>query len=251
MGPSIIYRESIRAILPNTTSSHNATNSSAIHNGTISANDLPHVGSIPLTEFIYALVGGLVFLIWLYPIYSFVELVRKEKRDIGMESSEPPPFMKKKAPPSTRLQRIARVQIHNKKAGLSIVPNLDSTVSLPILRPNLPLPVVTPNEPQGSDYSQGVITSIEVRDCLELVKQRNHIDIMIKNLQRVENARKAFQDENRTTSEKLREALKTRTQIQQEIDSTLNSFVNRRTSLTADEWRILQQVLACCGGGRG
>jgi hypothetical protein len=210
-----------------------------ILNSTTLADLSPHVGSLPVTKFIYALTGGLVFLLCIPSIIAFVDLLfktlrNKLKNQEVEQGGQRPKFLEKHARPRPVFHTILDATIKDQ-------PDYDSSTSTrSSFRPNFPLSVEIP----ASEEDQTRPTTVTLDDIVsfqQIVREKGQLDRAIVNLKRLDGGQKATGAGSGATR-KISEMMYKRAQLMGSINTALERFRTLRESLSDEEWAAIEQI---------
>jgi len=111
----------------------------------------------------------------------------------------------------------------------------------PFIRPDLPLPVPTREKSESSQIDD--VTSDEIYDCENLVKEKLQLDIKIRNLERLDCTRpQLIIFDGVGVSDRTKEALNRRSDLDMAISRALTRFRTRRDAWNAEEWQAVQKI---------
>jgi hypothetical protein len=200
------------------------------------------VGTLPLDEFIYYIIGALVIIFCILGIWAIFKAIIRPKRfyeetRTSTSPDLPPPYRAKRPPPPARVNTIVRDQLGRRRSEPKYQSDGYPDPS-PVVKPNLPLPVVT-EVPAGN--ADGTAMQ-DIGEWEKLVKEKAKLDNTIANLQRIAQARKQA-GEGGTINPRLHAALQKRAQVQNSINATYERFNKRREEWSAEEWQVVESIM--------
>ena len=225
----------------------NGTNSTALTglNSTFILGEKgPHVGSLPLTEFIYVMSGSLIFVACLIPLVSFLQLFIKLMSGIhnetrSDETAQIRPFLDKKPRPQTILEITAQTIVRRQRQAANMQSNLDRE-SLSFAPPNLPLPVPMPELEVAAPAPEATVE--DIHEWQQLIKQKQQLDVAIANLQRVNGVRRRSGAGNAVVAQKLRESSYKLAQLTGSINRTFERFKSLQGTWNPKEWVLISEI---------
>jgi hypothetical protein len=202
------------------------------------------VGTLPLDQFIYYIIGALVLIICSFAIWAIVKAMIFPTRYLETTRSfatldAPPPYKTRKSPATARVNTIVRDELgrHRAETKYQI-----KGYHPPILveKPNLPIPVV--REITDADNPDDGTTLLDIGAWENLVKEKAKLNITIANLQRIAEARRKA-GELGAVSPRLLAALQKRANVENSINATYERFKERRGEWSAEEWRVVELIM--------
>jgi len=201
------------------------------------------VGTLPLDEFIYYIIGALVIIFCILGIWDIFKAVIRPQRFYKetRTSASPdltPPYRAKRPPPPARLNTILRDQLGRRRREPKYQSNGYADPS-PLVKPNLPLPVVI-EVPAGNSDDESALQ--DIGEWEKLVKEKAKLDNTITNLQRIAQAQKQA-GEGGMINPRLQAALQKRARVQNSINATYERFNARRGEWSAEEWQVVESIM--------
>lgn len=212
-----------------------------ILNSTILSKQSPHVGSLPVTRFIYTLTGGLVFLICLPSVIAFFKLIsqawRNRFRDQDIEDGgQMPKFLEKHARPRPSYGTMIDAAI---KRQQQYDPSTSITAAF---RPNYPLPVAMAAS-EENETRPVIVTLEDIMKFREMVEEKAQLDRALVNLRRLDGVQKASGvGSGVATSKKISEIMYKRAQLIVAINTAMEKFRTLRGTLSDHEWAAIEQI---------
>lgn len=211
------------------------------------------VGTLPLDQFIYYIIGALVIIfcsVAIKDVFNAIIFPRRYSEKTRTSASLdapppncPPPYKARRPPAPARVNTIVRDELRRYRTqpkyqteGYAEPPLID--------KPNLPLPVVgevvDPDDPGDGTASQDINT------WETLVKEKAKLNITIANLQRIAEARiKA--GEFGVVSPRLQAALQQRAKVENSINAMYERFKERREDWSPEEWQVIDLIMEYSG----
>jgi hypothetical protein len=200
-----------------------------------------HVGSLPLTTFVYILTGALVFLICLFPLVTFITTFRKRAPYHAVasndEKDQTPNFRQPQSHSPAYLEAIARLAVEKHPLQPTIY------VRPPIY--NLPLPIGEAVVVQ-QDKGAALLSIEDLYDTQELLAEKKRLDMSIHNLKRVCGV--AGQEASSMGAMKrLNDASRKREQLVASIDESFKKLKDQKASWTDEEWSLIELIMQAYG----
>jgi len=202
------------------------------------------VGTLPLDQFIYYIIGALVLIICSFEIWAIFVAMISPKRYLEktrpFESVDaPPPYRARRPPAPARVNTIVRDELGRYRTETKYQTNGYPEPSL-VAKPNLPLPVVREiADPENSDDGMALQ---DIGSWEKLVMEKGKLNITIANLQRIAEARRKA-GELGAINPRLQAALQKRAQVENSINATYERFRERRGEWSAEEWQVVELIM--------
>lgn len=204
------------------------------------------VGTLPLNQFIYYIIGALVLIVCSYAIWAILKAMIFPKRyletmRIGKlkDSDPPPPYRARRSPAHATLNAIVKDELGRHRTDTRYQTTGYPEPSL-VEKPNLPLPVVRELE-NPDDPDDGTIMQ-DIGQWEALVKDKAKLDVTIANLQRIAEARKKG-GEAGAINPRLLQKLQERARIENSINATYERFRGRRGEWSPEEWQVVELIM--------
>jgi hypothetical protein len=212
---------------------HDATSAATTYKG-------PHVGTLPLAVFINIIIGVVIGLLLLPAIISLLRLFRHSETKSKISSPPSiPSFMDTRPTVSPTIAGMVRSEVRGHAQSNRRPPG--SPKPSPFIRPDLPLPAPTREKSESPQIDD--VTADEIYDCENLVKEKLQLDVKIRNLERLDCTRPQLTIFGGVgVSDRTREALNRRSDLEMAISRALTRFRNRRGTWNAEEWQAVQKI---------
>jgi len=182
--------------------------------------------------------------IWFLQHIRRTEFLRREKTFKGFGPSAfwkksktiGPTFLRKEPPSSSGLSNMIKSDVSTRKSSLksdSSGYSEESTIS-----PDLPIPVPQSKEEIQDDSSDTTLK--EILECENLVKERLKVDVLIVNLKRVDQAKRAAG--GIVQSSPVGAAVEKRRNLETAIQSKLQKLQEGQETMTEEERGLLNQI---------
>lgn len=202
------------------------------------------VGTLPLNQFIYYIIGALVIIFCSVGIWTIFKAILHPKKYFQETNTSasldlPPPYRARRPPPPARVNIVVRDEVRRRRTESRYQPNGHAELSL-VAKPNLPLPIVREIvDPENSDDGMALQ---DIGAWENLVKEKAKLNNTIRNLQRIAQARRQA-GELGAVNPRLQAALQRRTQVENSINATYGRFRERRGEWSAEEWRVVELIM--------
>jgi hypothetical protein len=202
------------------------------------------VGTLPLDQFIYYIIGALVLIICSFAIWAIAKAMIFPTRYLETTRSfatlnAPPPYRTRRPPATARVNTIVRDELRRHRTETKYQINGYHPPTL-AEKPNLPIPVV--REIVDADNPDDGTALLDIGAWESLVKEKAKLNITIANLQRIAEARRKA-GELGAISPRLRAALQKRAEVENSINATYERFKERRGEWRAEEWRVVELIM--------
>lgn len=215
------------------------------YNGKRTSSFIPGpIGTLPVDQFIYYLIGALVLLICSVAIWTIFKAMLFPRR--YFESTKtltsidpPPPYRARRPPASARVNTIIRDELGRHRTETKYQTN-GYPEPPPVVKPNLPLPLV--REIVVADNSDDGWALQDIGAWENLVKEKAKLNVSISNLQRIDEARRQG-GEFGAINPRLQAALLERAKVENEINATYERFRAKREEWKAEEWQVVELIM--------
>ena len=201
------------------------------------------VGTLPLDQFIYYIIGALVLIFCSAGIWAIGKAIIQPKRYFentrtSASLDPPPPYRARRPPPPARVNTIVRDELGRHRSERKYQSDGYPEPSL-VAKPNLPLPVVI-EVPAGNSDDGTALQDIE--EWENLVKEKAKLNITVANLRRISQAQRQA-GEGGTGNPRLQTALQRWAQVENSINAAYERFKARREEWSAEEWQVVESIM--------